>query len=273
MIEYSDILRDNIDLNYLFHFTKTSIAIENILYSGTLKFASIRKTNDPIEYKDLTYSVDLSNCNSKHEESVTIEKAIRLNEMRKHIKVCCFSIDDEVLPKNCDYPLIFNRGFCRSRMWSQYGENHYGVCLIFKRERLIDIISDSSQLIPISSKIYYENKNDDMYSSTSLQYNQIKGLTREEIFINNSKHYIFTKLKDYQDEHEYRIALVTENIDENDDLYIEYKDAIAGIILGDRFNDVYIVNVKRIANEKNIMLYKMKWTDGKPAIEIINKDT
>jgi len=273
MREYSEILSDNIDLNYLFHFTEASTAIEKILHYGTLRFSSIRKTGDPIEYKDLTVSVDYSNCNSKDEDTVTVEKVFRLNEIRRHTKVCCFSIDYDVSPKICDYPLIFNRGFCRSRMWSQYGKNHSGICLIFKRERLIDIIINSNHIIPLSSKIEYDNKNDDIYCSTSLQYNQIKELSSEGLFIKNSKHYIFTKLEDYKDEHEYRIALVIEDIDEDDAFYIEYKDAIAGIILGEKFNNVYLVKVKKITKEKNIMLYKMNWYNGKPSIEIVNHDT
>ncbi|WP_458179926.1 DUF2971 domain-containing protein [Bradyrhizobium sp. 14AA] len=35
---------------------------------------------------------------------------------------------------------IWSRGFCRPRMWQQYGDNYRGVCMVYDRQALDDAI-------------------------------------------------------------------------------------------------------------------------------------
>ena len=35
---------------------------------------------------------------------------------------------------------MIRKGYEKSRMWSQYGQNHEGICLVFSKKSLLEII-------------------------------------------------------------------------------------------------------------------------------------
>lgn len=130
--------------NYLLHYTKTDSAINYILKNKTLRFNSFRKVNDPKESKHWPFKLfcfykqnfDLFSKNKFHEI---------YDYIMNHIFMSCFSINSNPFENNQDL-----------RMWSQYGDNHTGVCLIFNKEKLEnDIIQKTKDYTLFHEKIEY----------------------------------------------------------------------------------------------------------------------
>jgi hypothetical protein len=71
----------------LFHFTKRSITLENIIHEDNFKFSSFCKTNDPHEYKDRfiapAYWLDLTCKNAVKVNNKAFEVSNYLNKLVK----------------------------------------------------------------------------------------------------------------------------------------------------------------------------------------------
>ena len=121
----------------LFHYCKTSVAIENILFEKKLRLTSRKKSIDPIEniHPQISdaiaaYPEDierLEKSTQKDAEKIEQNLKSRINNIRQ----VCFCINNEKVESKEDY------GFIKPRMWDQYGENYKGVCLVFSKKELL----------------------------------------------------------------------------------------------------------------------------------------
>ena len=144
---------------FLYHYTKDNTAYDYILKNRTLPFGKYNNTNDPKETKNWEFDLgtnqnrDLGKYNMKEMSSwLSIE-------LKCKTKLACFSMDADPLTGN-HMQDIFNRGFCKPRMWAQYAANHTGVCLVFHRAKLLQAINtafEANNLI-LSGPIHYNNR-------------------------------------------------------------------------------------------------------------------
>lgn len=130
----------------LFHFTKADTAINYILKNNTLRFNSFKNVNDPRESKNWPFKLF-----SYYEENYKLyNKKIFMdlhNYAMDHIFISCFSIPTSKNINENDYDL---------RMWSQYADNHQGVCLVFNKERLENaVLNNTSDFELYRNKIKY----------------------------------------------------------------------------------------------------------------------
>jgi len=124
----------------LYHYTKIDKALEHILYQRQLKFSTGINTNDPREYRKLDLSPHSDGGYSDEEFRYfwrELEKS--LAKCRSQYKYGCFCLNDKQSQGSPKVP-----GYARLRMWAQYGQNFYGVCIAFSAECLQKRISETA---------------------------------------------------------------------------------------------------------------------------------
>lgn len=111
----------------VYHYTKIAKAVEHILYDGRLKLSTGINTNDPREYRnwDLEPHLDGDYTYEDFRRNwLDAEKS--LAEAKACYKYACFCLNDFPGQTHTRLP-----GYAGLRMWAQYGENFYGVCIGF----------------------------------------------------------------------------------------------------------------------------------------------
>lgn len=246
----------------LFHYTKTSIALESILFQQKLRFNSLAETHDPVEYNAIYFGgsgfitkdvfVDPSEMFDRVKSADGVLNAV----IKKQCKIACFS-------SNTSDANI--RGYNRSRMWSQYADGHRGVCLVFDKNILLENINQSLKTLtnPIIVDDYVDYKNEFGINPEAYNLNTdtAPNPNIKEYLDNFAKDVFFTKNKDYRDETEYRIMIYAPEMDM---FFAEISSALKAIILGDRFPEGYRSIIESYCKRNNIIAKKMDWYNGIP---------
>ncbi len=142
---------DNFDYDkYLYHYTNIETAIK-IIYTNNLLFSSISKTNDTSESK-LKIVFEQKNVTDKDKYKETVDEISEyFNKNTQIVQLLCFSMDAKLCKRDREkyissmgtkdrYYDVSGRGFALPRMWAQYANNNEGVCFIFNRKKLIELI-------------------------------------------------------------------------------------------------------------------------------------
>lgn len=234
---------------YLYHYSSFEKATK-IIYNNNLRFSNIYYLNDTTEYKP---KIIFSN-----DDEVSDKIYKRCQEINKHIKICCFTQDNEKIKRftkknNMYFTDYTGRGFAFPRMWAQYAMNNKGVCFILNKSLLEKEIKDRFEIIGASSINYVERYKCFYFSQSAVSAFNNQVLSRNTIdsiaatkFFSEHPEYIkenyFTKLSDWRDENEYRIALFSpdgENLSINN-----LNHFLEGIIVGENIDqtDEAIIN-------------------------------
>lgn len=190
---------------YLYHYT-TAKALIQILNGMELKLSSFNNLNDVSEIQSnwINSSID------------TIIPEIVTQQFI--IEKCSFIS----FTTNYRKGGLYKTGAEHPRMWAQYGENHYGACIVLRKK---DFLSVNKKVL--KGKFYKLEKvkytivpNDAIIDENS---------ESEELVKHNYRSLFFCKDKDWKEECEYRLFGV--------DLpnYLSIDGALAYICLGHRF--------------------------------------
>lgn len=271
---------------FFYHYTKKEIALEKILSSQKLLFGSVRSSNDPWEYEKRYFQTirDVEGRASSEKDIPDVLAKIDAY-IKSHSRVLCFSIDD--WQKKHDR--LWRAGFCKPRMWAQYGDNHAGVCVVTSVGRTDGYASRyfrRPHLIVRRAKVVYQDSID-IDDALMVQIRNLSGLYdytphdkvetaaefyAEEKVLQYAKALFFTKHKDWSDEDEYRILSWTDLID---DFYLNISFAlpeiIQGIVLGSKFPDCYLQIVKACGLGWAIPVYRLQYFNGKPLLQKIHE--
>lgn len=266
-------IQENQDIIY--HYTSYSIGIENILGDHSLKLTSLCNTHDPLEFTNFQHGI-FAPATQEDKFQRCFEMHSEINEyIKNNCKMMCFSIDYKYNEINNLDP-FFHKGFAKSRMWSQYGESHKGMCFIFDRKRLMSNLQNDVESIQVpigtsitihSGKVEYDNSLAKL--KIALTTNPYKLTDFEKYIHDNLEGYLFLKLEDYRDEQEYRIVLYSKYFNNKDEVLINYLDSLEGIILGCKFPQVYIEMVMEFCKRLKVNLYYLFWSNGEPYLETI----
>lgn len=264
-----DLLSKLEDINskpeFLYHYTNSTTAIEYILANNTLKFSPLTQTNDPLEFASLTHvGTSVAGSNGFKE---ALKHGNKLENIRNKVKLLCLCQD---FNNGTQYP--FYKGYCKPRMWSQYGEKHKGICIVFSKERLLELIEAKYPNNCLYDDVTYDNKLIKLKKALVIDESEIE-TTAEERLKKHASGYIFSKLEDYRDENEFRIALFSENYNKTDSVYIDILDHVEAIIVGDLFPDVYLPSIKKLSTEQNFEIFRLWWTNGHPILENLEEGT
>ena len=236
---YEDEFNPNV---YLYHYTSISSAAK-ILYYKSLKFSKLTKMNDTLESKP-----KISQNHTSDSESIADIVQYFKNTNDTKLQLLCMSRDFSNSRTEVDEQIKYSdfsgRAFALPRMWAQYASNNSGVCLIFDKEKLIQLIKDTlgSALIhadnvkyiskfksfEISPEAVQSFSNYLVYNSNKL-FRDINALSFLKNNIEFVKYNYFSKLEDWQGEREFRFLAYGD-----EEYYINHIiDALVGIVVGE----------------------------------------
>lgn len=251
--------------NLVFHYTTVNTAIAHILFEKRLRMSPICRLDDPRERLDLSF---LSIGKQEIDQRVfTIQK--KINEViKRKCKVCCFSQDNMKVLK-MDPRDTFERGYSRSRMWSQYAERHAGICLVFsKREFSQAIDSQEKGILQVwKGPVQYRNRSYEFTNAKTIDISNLEQQDDLNVAMTHVGHhynaFFFEKAEDYQDEREYRWVVMENNDDYS---YVNIESSLRAIILGVAFPNGFLGAVEKYLHDYSIEGYRLTWHNGRPRL-------
>lgn len=240
---------------YLYHYSSFEKAAK-IIYGDSLRFSNILSLNDTTEYKPKVIF--------SKEDPINEKILIRCREINRLIKICCFTQDNieikRFTKKNDLYFTDYSgRGFALPRMWAQYGGDNRGVCFIINKLNLEKAICEQLKILGCKPIQYVDRYSCFRFTTKAVSTFKNQVLSREpdnsmaaDKFMETYPKYIdenyFTKLSDWRDEHEYRIALFSSN---GENLTIgNFANFIEGIIIGENVDTVDAAIISKLLKRK-----------------------
>lgn len=210
---------------YLYHYTKVESAIK-ILETGTLRMNSLCKMNDPWEFLHRTPAVYYSGDPTMEESMKMVQNNINAhNERNNCVRLVSLAID------NPD-TLLLHKGWNLLSMWTLYGQNHEGICLVFdynEFQAAFKNMCNQRQLQHKHGQITYVDDLDDLED----MFSQPIGSFVDDQHIDH----LFTKPDNYAPEQEYRFVAINHQLTNSDTPEImDIKSSIRGIITGYRYS-------------------------------------
>jgi hypothetical protein len=132
--------RNIFDKNMVCHYTGKEAAI-SILSGKQINFSHLASCDDPRESKQWSFGFIGAEQRLCLENYAKVPNVFSIY-IRNNSRVLCFCgwNDEDLDFSNNMVPhyreAYYRAGFARSRMWSQYGKRHTGICLVFDRTRL-----------------------------------------------------------------------------------------------------------------------------------------
>ena len=262
--------------NLLFHYTTYSKGL-NILIGNSLWAGQLFDMNDPLEFVEInkqSSSVNITTTAIKTD----LGNQTKANHKRNNsIRILAFCVDafhyhdgifSNKFPVSCGNML--NHGWARSRMWAQYADNHKGVCLVFDKSKLISAAKNYSEVQTIYDKITYTNYMQDFQNVFESCFNSICNENDYyNFFMNeNNKKFLFQKCVDFLNEQEFLFLFIKNEFEDNKSFVFDYLDSLEGVIVSQKFETLNFGILNRLAKEKNIPCFQLKWSYGTPEITI-----
>lgn len=255
----------------IYHFTKKETAIEHIWNKNKLMFGSFGGTNDPHEYKPRMTSAGGWGWDDKIESE--LPKITRLIDQK--IKLSGFiSFCQNRYEKN----ELKEQGCLKSRMWSQYGQKHGGICLVLSKRLLIENFKKAFSKENIIFNDYVEYKDfstSRTRDSLSINGGDLDSTSNAQVALShlkeNFRNIFFFKPKDYQDENEFRLVAFSKNNERTNGKMLDISSCLKIVILGDAFPEVYLPTIRELAGRNQTPFRKLHWEKGQFILLRMNK--
>lgn len=262
------------DNNLFYHYTKNETAIEKILLNGKLRFSPFKEVDDPREVEEWVWKI----YNPRSSDGVGSESLDDINcYLRNNCKVLCFSQDSMGIEKIDSNDLsiywgkkVYEKGYARSRMWSQYAEGHKGICLAFSKNKIIAAIKERfKNCLVFHGPVSYMNGSDRALEAQGIDSTKINTNGIEDYF----KYYLsrfndtlfFEKLKDYRDEREYRFVVYNEQFEGYE--YIDIAGILEGVVTGMYFEKNRYRCINKFAKKYQFECRNIYWSHGTPILQ------
>ncbi len=141
-------------------------------------------------------------------------------------------------------------------MWAQYAGNHTGVCIFFDRARLTQRMEEhfKNRGRLLHGAVSYDSGRMPRDNPFELSYDEIHrvgvGAFAKEHRRKYARQLYLTKNPDWASEQEYRYVWIDEDDECQDDAeYVSIKGCIARVCLGNRFPEVYEINMRSLKNQ------------------------
>ena len=223
--------------DYLYHYTRPSIARDFILKNGTLRLGPYAATNDPKETKNWDFGLTTYEDKDLAAFDQSSLSAWLSHELKARTRVACFATDSGPLTGQ-HMTDIYRRGFTKPRMWAQYAERHTGVCLVFLKSLLLAVAKKelgSHWLMagPIAYRDHPVARGADA-TEFMLNVDAYESLGPERYVRAHVKQHhpslFFEKLVDWRDEREWRLLAFCESEAE---LFLPIRQCLVGVMHGD----------------------------------------
>lgn len=263
---------------YIYHYTSFETALK-IIFSDQFRLSPLCKMNDTTEQKTrLNY-----NFSTKGRKN-DIEKFEKYwSNWSANSKLLCFSRDlskEEQLKYKSDAFDVGGRGFALPRMWAQYAKNNSGICLIIRKSEFEDIVLSTFPHAICKNVTYWEgNAGCDISVSLFEELLNVvehdPNSTYAETFLHSNHLFTdysyFSKLKDWENEHEYRIFVPHIK---NEYLYVGgVRSCLAGLVVGEQFDNSLLCAVSLAATQFDIPIRRIVFGLRRCSIESITEVT
>lgn len=254
----------------LYHYTKSSVALEHILKNRTLKLGSYTTTNDPKETKSWQFGLGTNENRELCAYKMSEESAWLSGKLKGRIRLVCFSRDSGPL-SGIHINDIFRRGYCKPRMWVQYAEKHAGVCLVFDKTRLSAVIEKqvASSHRVLAGPVEYVDRGIVQDLNEDQQYminiDVLEDVGRDAYpdlhFKTHFKRLFFEKMTDWRDECEWRWIVVSNS---DQDIYVAFGNSLVGIMFGEDTQEEIIHGVMEATRSWGLRYMGLKWKNCSP---------
>ena len=197
----------------------------------SLKFSSMEKTNDPRE--TLCPGIEY---HFAHSFEGLFD--VWINEERKNYKILCFAEDGDF------------EGYQKPRMWSQYGGNHKGCCLVINKEIF------ENELEKLRCHVH---KKAIEYVEKDIIDKNLEQLPNEDLdsyFERNIEYFCFTKHSDWKNEKEYRYV-----IKNSDDVFVPISKALSEVFISYKMPKIMLEKIIEILCPE-IIVKLIHWENG-----------
>jgi hypothetical protein len=250
----------------LAHYATASAAFEHILPTSRLRLSPYRLMRDPVENKDILPSIAWSGDPPDADRAIQ-EVYAHLTAARDRMRVLSLTHDAD--PRS-EYS-GFDCCWARPRMWEQYGDVHRGACLLFDRPALERAVRDAWP-----PEHAYMRDVDYTREGIATGRGPVRTLIDERIFVGKeraqavadyveARHdaFFFLKSDDFATEYEYRVVLAA---GDDEYAYIDYRDALVGVVLGERFPPWQRPAAITACEPLEVKLGRMHWEHGRPHV-------
>lgn len=253
----------------LFHYTTRKAAFEHILPDKQLRFSPYAEMRDPLENKWLfncSYELasDMPDDHPDHPERTRDFLELRAARIRESAKVLSLTLDGDGFEGPAK---LFGRGWARARMWEQYAENHAGVCLLFKRDALIERVTESLQAQglpgPYNRSVTYTQRGTGRGLPLNLtEIGPIDEQWVRELVEKRKDDLFFLKTTDWETEHEYRFIVTAP-----DQQYVDadFGDGVLqAVVIGEKLARWEWPGVIESCRHAGAMALRLEWSTGAP---------
>lgn len=260
---------------YLYHYTSIEKATNYILKNWSLRVSPILKTNDPKENLSWSFNLHSPSFGDVGNPKWNTVSGRLSDVLKDNSKVLGFCQDDADLSgnhmdDNC------KRGFCKPRMWAQYGDNHSGVCLVIDFQKFVSAFKSylGSSIIGAHRSIEYVNRSHingsegDVYS-IDIDYIEVNGFDPFVIAYLKQcyKKLFFEKMTDWQGEREYRFWVFYRT---DQEILIDIRDSLVGVMFGTSTKTSDIKSVLDLLKGKAVQKMKIDWKNHVPWYNFAN---
>lgn len=265
-------LRDN--NRYVYHYTDAEKALNYILKDRTLLLNNFTATNDPKESKEwnmIPFTTQQCGTDAFANSKLHMQVSAKL---KSSAYLSCFCSDASDLTG--DHTIdILKRGLARPRMWAQYADRHRGFCIVFEREILLKKIKEQfPERTVLHGRVNYidrswANRLDP--HAFRIEYDLLLKVGLDEychLHINQyAEELYFDKLRDWRDEHEWRIVLLKPS---GPPSLLYFEDALVGVVHGDSTSTADSERAISLVPESRVEHTGLKWQNHCPWYDLGN---
>lgn len=236
-----------------------------IIFSDCFRFSPLSKMNDTTEQKlRLKYNFQIE---TRKQSIERFEKY--WSQWSSNTKLLCFSRDlpkEKACGESKDIFDVGGRGFALPRMWAQYASNNSGICLIIRKKELESLVKAAYPYAICDNVSYYEwfsgfEISETLFNQidTCIKHDSSSSFVADMLCENKefTKYSYFCKLKDWENENEYRILIPSK---EREYLYIEnISSCLAGMVIGEKVDSSLIKPIIMISEELDIPIRKISF--------------
>lgn len=214
------------------HYTKSKW-LGDILGKKQIKLSKISGFDDPRES-----SLDwISVVGIGHKTDGWREASDMKESAGKKINILCTCIKSEAVPGECT---VESASYGRPRMWSQYGENSKGFCVVLNKEKLRITMREMAEktVYFMDDEVDYSMPLSIIGGDSVIEYGEGIDIKKYDLFEKINGNYmlrstLFYKGSDWRDECEHRWLLFS---DSEEELCVFIEDCIEAVVLGCKFD-------------------------------------
>lgn len=260
-----------------FHYTTRCAAFEHIIPSRQLRLSPFSQMRDPLEAKlpPVTLITGLGTNSPLDDQLAVMDELNALSArdpdpVRDRTKLLCLTVDRHE-PEAAGPPTNYGAGWARARMWDQYAEHGKGVCLVFSRPVLtLEVMGRPTQYPRAThQEVRYTPTGLAGTEATVIKVPNNIAAMRETFpdrpladllwdvhFGQHKKELLFTKLQDWESEHEYRFVITA---DEDGPVFVNVTQSLVGVVVGHDFPAWQRAGVRTLCDTEDLGVSRINW--------------